>query len=164
MRKPFSKKRGAMGEIQIRDAIAEDHLSLLEFQLCTAAETEGVCLDRATVSEGVRAVLNDPSKGRYLMAEEDGRPIGCLLIVPEWSDWRNGAVLWLHSVYVVPEKRRQGVLARMYQHLREMVASSPELHGIRALVDRRNRRGQLIATKLGMDAEHYVTYEWLKRV
>ncbi len=153
-----------MGAIRIRDAAAEDHASLLEFQLRTAEETERIRLDGDTVAHGVRAVLNDPSKGRYLLAEEDGRPIGCLLIVPEWSDWRNGTILWLHSIYVLPEKRRQGVLARMYQHLRETVASSPELVGIRSLVDRRNRGAQLTASRLGMEAEHYVTYEWLKRV
>ena len=37
------------------------------------------------------------------MAEADGAVVASALITYEWSDWRNGQVWWIQSVYVVPE-------------------------------------------------------------
>ena len=67
------------------------------------------------------AVFRDPAKGRYLIAEADGRAVACTLLIPEWSDWRNATVLWVHSVYVVPAFRRRGVFRAIYSHLRAAV-------------------------------------------
>ena len=38
------------------------------------------------------------------------------MLTREWSDWRNGWMVWLQSVYVSPPKR--GVGAVSYTHLR----------------------------------------------
>ena len=95
--------------IHVRPGEARDIERIVEFQLRLARETEDVRLDRATVTLGVRAVIEDPAKGRYWLAEEDGEVAGCLLTLPEWSDWRNGTVLWIHSLYVRPEPSSQRV-------------------------------------------------------
>jgi L-amino acid N-acyltransferase YncA len=148
--------------VHVRDATAEDHAVLVRFQLSSALESEGLRLNQEAVDRGVRAVLEDPAKGRYLVAEDGSGVVGCLLIVSEWSDWRNARVLWLHSIYILPEKRRRGVLTGMYRHLEKTVAASPNLCGIRTLVDGRNEPGRAAALKLGMSVGHYDTYEWLK--
>ncbi len=151
-----------MEPVQVRRARATDAPALVEFQLRLARESERLELDRATVARGVGAVFADSNKGCYWVAEEAGRIIGCLLTIPEWSDWRNATVLWLHSVYVVPEARRRGVLRQLYLSLKAAVEGSPALAGLRLFVDKQNRGAQAAYEALGMSREHYHLYEWLK--
>jgi len=150
-----------MRSILVRQARPTDAETIVEFQIRMAHESEGLKLERAKVSDGVRAVFSDSAKGRYWVAEEDGRLLGVLLTIPEWSDWRNATVLWIHSLYVVPEARRRGVFKKLYLHLRALVERSPELVGLRLYVDKGNRRAQKAYEAMGMTREHYHLYEWL---
>jgi GNAT superfamily N-acetyltransferase len=127
-----------------------------------ALETEGVTLDREVCTRGVAAVFDDPSLGRYFVAEEGGQVVASLLITYEWSDWRNGNVWWIQSVYVVPALRGRGVYAGLYQHVQRLVEADPALRGIRLYVDRRNTGAQQVYTRLGMNGEHYLVFEWMK--
>ncbi len=149
-------------EIVIRSGRLEDRDRIVEFQLRMAMETEELELDRETVRLGVEAVFDDPAKGQYWVAECSGQVVGGLLTVPEWSDWRNGTVLWIHSVYVVPEARRKGVFRSLYGHLKERVEASPELKGLRLYVEKENTRAQEVYENMGMDGNHYRLYEWMK--
>jgi GNAT superfamily N-acetyltransferase len=153
-----------MQEISVtyRAARIEDRDDIVEFQLAMADETEEVALDRATCSRGVEAVFTDAAKGCYFVAESGGRVAASLLITYEWSDWRNGNVWWIQSVYVRPEFRQQRVYAGLYEHVRRLVESDPSVRGIRLYVDRRNSRAQQVYTRLGMNGEHYQVFEWMK--
>lgn len=148
--------------VSVRQGRPDDVELIVSFQLSMSMETEDLRLDRETVTRGVQAVFDDPSRGTYWIAERAGRPVGGLLTVPEWSDWRNGTVLWIHSLYVVPEARRQGVFRALYTALKERVEALPELKGLRLYVDRRNAQAQAVYERLGMTDEHYTLYEWLK--
>ncbi len=146
----------------IRKAQSSDQEFIVQAQVAMAWETEELKLDPGTVKKGVAAVFADPHKGAYYVAEVAGKPIAVLLTVPEWSDWRNGTVLWIHSVYVAPECRGQGVYKKMYEYLHGMVSQSGgALRGLRLYVDKRNTRAQKVYQKLGMSAEHYEMFEWL---
>src|SRR5579864_109389 len=101
-------------EISYRGGTRHDADRIIEFQLAMARETEDIDLDPPTVRRGVTGVFDDPSRGRYFVAERDGEVIASLMITPEWSDWRNGMVWWIQSVYVIPECRRQRVYAGLY--------------------------------------------------
>ena len=147
--------------IHVRAGSQGDIDTIVAFQLRLARETEDLRLDRASVAQGVRAVVEDAAKGRYWLAEEDGRVLGCLLTVPEWSDWRNGTVLWIHSLYVRPESRRRGVFRSLYQHLRRMVEEDDSLKGLRLYVNRRNAAAKKVYEAMGMDGQHYEMFEWL---
>jgi GNAT superfamily N-acetyltransferase len=147
--------------INVRQAVLEDRALIVAFQQRMADETEGMTLDADVLSEGVRAALLDPVKGEYLIAERDGEPVGCLLTVREWSDWRNGEVIWIHSVYVIPEARRQGIFKQLYLYLRRMVERDDELKGLRLYVHRDNTLAQSAYRSLGMDGDHYRLFEWM---
>ena len=147
--------------IEIRRGREQDAARIVDFQLRMADETEGIVLHRPTVEKGVQAVFDDPRKGMYWIAEADGATAGCLLTVPEWSDWRNGTVLWVHSVYVVPEARRLGVFRMLYEALRATVEGSPDLHGLRLYVARENTGAQHTYTVMGMDDGRYRMFEWM---
>jgi GNAT superfamily N-acetyltransferase len=151
-----------MDRVEIRPAEPADAATLVDFQIRMAVESEGLQLDRATVTRGVEAVFADPAKGRYWVAEAAGRLVGCLLTVPEWSDWRAATVLWIHSVYVVPEARRRGVFKKLFLNLKTLVERSPELAGLRLFVEQCNHLAQQVYESLGMTREHYHLYEWLK--
>ena len=148
--------------VKIRKAKLGDTERIVELQQKMAQETEGLRLNKKIVARGVRAVFRKPEYGTYWVAEEKGRILGVLLAIPEWSDWRNGTVLWIHSLYVIPEARRHGVFKKLYLNLKKQVERSSKLFGLRLYVDRQNKSAQKIYKKLGMSRDHYEMYEWLK--
>ncbi|MBL7876749.1 MAG: GNAT family N-acetyltransferase, partial [Cyclobacteriaceae bacterium] len=83
--------------IKIRSAVLDDALAIIEFQQKMAMETESVALDFHIVTKGVHAVFEDAGKGAYYVAEENGNIVGSLMTTYEWSDWRNGTVIWIQS-------------------------------------------------------------------
>lgn len=148
--------------MQVREAISSDTAAIVQFQIEMAKETEDYHLDRPTVEKGVAAVFADHGKGTYYVAEDKGKVIASLLTTYEWSDWRNGTVLWVQSVYVINEYRRKGVFSAIYQHIKSKVVNDESLKGIRLYVEQNNSRAQAVYEKAGMTAEHYQMYEWLK--
>ncbi len=146
----------------VRKATLKDVGPLVDFQLRMASETEGIELNMPTVTRGVSAVLTDNTKGQYYVAEIEGKVVSSLLTTFEWSDWRNGTILWIQSVYVLPEFRRKGVYRNMYAHIKEQVLSNQKLNGIRLYADKSNSVAQETYKTLGMSTEHYLTFEWLK--
>jgi len=146
----------------IRDATPNDLATIIDFQFRMAIETEDLTLDRATVTHGAKAVFSDPSKGKYYVAEQNGLVIGCLMTTFEWSDWRNGNVLWIQSVYIDKKFRGAGVFRKLYTHVQALVSSSPDVKGIRLYVDKQNKAAQEVYQRIGMNGDHYLVYEWMK--
>lgn len=147
---------------EIRKGKLSDLENIVQLQLKMAQETEGLGLDRDVVTKGVRGVFEEPARGTYWVAEEKDKILGVLLAIPEWSDWRNGIVLWIHSLYIVPEARMSGIFKKLYLNLKQQVMQSPELVGLRLYVDRQNESAKRVYDKLGMNKDHYELYEWLK--
>lgn len=148
--------------MKIRPGLFYDVDVLAQLQVQMAWETEEFKLDPPTVTLGVQAVIDDPSKGKYWIAEVDGKVAGCLLTVPEWSDWRNGTILWIHSVYVLPAYRGKGLYKALYEHVQSLVKTDGKTYkGIRLYVDKRNTAAQEVYNKLGMNGEHYQLFEWM---
>lgn len=148
--------------MQIRTAKITDIDSIVEFQLKMANETEGIELHLPTVKNGVTAVIQDIKKGQYYVAEIEGKVVASLLTTYEWSDWRNGTVLWIQSVFVLKEYRRKGVYRSMYSFIKNMVLKEKNLNGIRLYADKSNYPAHKTYKQLGMNPDHYITFEWLK--
>ncbi|UCF44621.1 MAG: GNAT family N-acetyltransferase [Planctomycetota bacterium] len=148
--------------VEVRKGRLNDWERIVELEVRMAEETEGLELDKDVVAKGVRGIFEEPSRGTYWVAEEDGENVGVCLAIPEWSDWRNGTVLWIHSLYVVPEARGRGVFKKLYENLKKQVEQSEGLIGLRLYVDKENRLAQEVYEKLGMSKDHYELYEWLK--
>jgi len=148
--------------IAIRDASLSDAPTITRFNALMALETENLTLDESRLLNGVRAVLQDPAKGFYCVAEMDGAVVGQLMITFEWSDWRNGTVLWIQSVYVLTDYRKKGVFKIMYNEIKKRVQSNPEYSGIRLYVDRTNEKAIRVYEAMGMQGEHYRLFEDMK--
>ena len=148
--------------VTYREAHVADRMAIIDFQVAMALETEGVALDRPTVTRGVEAVFRDPSKGRYYVGVSGETVVASLLITYEWSDWRDGIVWWIQSVYVLPDFRGQRVYAGLYAYVRDLAMADDHIKGIRLYVDERNKRAQAVYARLGMIGEHYRVFEWMK--
>lgn len=148
--------------VDYRKAREADAESIAQFQVQMARETEQMELDGATCLAGVRAVFQRPELGSYYVAADDGRVIASLLVTYEWSDWRNRTVWWIQSVYVSGDYRRRGIYAGLYRHVQRLAEQDPDVGGIRLYVDKRNAAAQQVYSRLGMNGEHYVVFEWMK--
>src|SRR4051794_33548792 len=124
--------------LNIRPGRPEDAALIADMNARMAEETEHKTLDRAVLMEGVRAVLADPSRGRYFIAELDGAVVGQTAITLEWSDWRNGWLWWLSSVYVHAAARRGGVFRALYEHVLAEARAAGDVVGLRLYVQPHN--------------------------
>ena len=131
---------------------------IARFQVAMAMESEGLALNEERVRRGVRAVLDDEAKGRYVIALLGGKVVGCLMITREWSDWNSCWYWWIQSVYVLPEYRGRGIYKAMYGNVLEQ-AKSAGVFQIRLYVDKNNTTAQAVYQKLGMEECHYCLYE-----
>ncbi len=148
--------------IQCRAAIPSDAPTITEFQLAMAWETEQLRLDPLKCTPGVLAVFEQPQRGRYYVATDGDQILGALLITSEWSDWRNGDVWWIQSVYVIPEARGKGVFKQLFAHVKALAEARSDVFGLRLYVDRRNTRAKQVYQQLGMNGDHYEVCEWMK--
>jgi ribosomal protein S18 acetylase RimI-like enzyme len=137
-------------KMTIRDATAADKKRIADFNSRMAVETEGRSLEENVIGPGVARLIDDSSKGRYWVAEKDAKVIGQIMITYEWSDWRNGTLWWIQSVYVHADYRRQGVYAAMYHHVESLARAEPDVGGIRLYVENDNKRAQRTYAALGM--------------
>lgn len=145
--------------MQIRTANTSDSATIARFNAAMALESEDVELDQYVLTAGVAAALADPGKAFYLLSELDGAPAGQLMVTYEWSDWRNGWIWWIQSVYVAPEHRRKGVYRGLYRRLEELAAEDGNVRGIRLYVMRENLTAKKTYESLGMHHSEYDLYE-----
>ncbi len=148
-------------EITIRLAGPDDAEVIARFNILLAHETEEISLDPATIQAGVRAVLEDSLKGRYFLACVGERIVGQMMHTFEWSDWRNGELWWLQSVYVDPEFRRRGVFRRLFQHVLNEAKRSLTVRGLRLYVENENHRAHRAYQELGLEQAGYFVLQHL---
>jgi ribosomal protein S18 acetylase RimI-like enzyme len=142
----------------IRFATIDDAPVIARFNAAMALESENVKLDPATLNAGVRAALSGSHDCSYFLAEIDGHVAGQIMITHEWSDWRNGDIWWIQSVFVEKDFRRRGVFRAMYQFVRERAIEAGAV-GLRLYVNAHNERAQKTYTSLGMHVTNYQLME-----
>lgn len=143
----------------IRRASLQDIEAIIDFNLKLADESEGKILNKDVLSSGIGLIFADPSKGFYLLAEENGNTIGQLMITYETSDWRNGVFWWIQSVYVKAEWRRKGVFSALYYTIEQQAKKSDSCCGIRLYVEEHNEAALETYKKLGLLKTHYFLLE-----
>ena len=148
-----------MNEFAIRKATLDDLNTIVDFNARLAEESESILLDRATLRDGVRGLLSNPARGSYYLACDDGVVVGQMMHTREWSDWRNGDIWWIQSVYVHPDHRRRGVCRALYEQLKTLAASDPGVVGLRLYVERENAVAQATYAGLGMRMAGYLVMQ-----
>lgn len=145
--------------MNIRLANAADADEFVQFNQAMAFETEGKQLDPNVVGPAVAAVFADERKGFYVVAEDDDRVVGGLMITYEWSDWRNAWFWWIQSVYIHPEARGRKIYTKLYAFVKEIAREAGDVYGIRLYVENDNSLAQRIYEKVGMEQSHYLMYD-----
>jgi len=141
-----------MGEMKDADIVAEANIAM-------AWETERKRLDPAVIGRGVRALLNRPQYGFYVIACDGETIAGSLMVTFEWSDWRSGLIWWIQSLYVQPPYRRHGVFTKLYDFVKTQVSQRPDVCGIRLYVEQSNRVAMQAYAAVGMKETGYRIYE-----
>lgn len=143
----------------IRKATPQDLADIVAFNQAMAFETEGLELDGAVLQRGVQTLLAQPSRGFYLVAEQDGNIAASLMVTFEWSDWRAKDYYWIQSVYVQPAFRRQGLYRALYQHVKQLALENGSAASFRLYVEQDNLVAQSTYQALGMEQSHYLMFE-----
>jgi ribosomal protein S18 acetylase RimI-like enzyme len=149
-----------ISNLKIKQAKIQDALWIAQAQVNMARETEDFELNLDTVSRGVEHIFANPSIGGYYAAYMDDKIIACLLTLLEWSDWRAKNVAWVHSLYVEPEYRNQGIFKSMHEYLVQEFQQAG-FAGIRLYVDKTNTLAQKAYEKVGYNGQHYRLFEFM---
>lgn len=144
--------------VSVRRATEDDLDRIVLFNQAMGREAEGRELDRRRLEKGVRAVLEDPERAVYFLAEKDDELVGQIAVTLEWSDWRNAHIWWIQNVYVSKLHRREGIYRRLHEHVRDRARESGAA-GLRLVVDRDNRPARETYRSLGMRPSHYLMFE-----
>jgi ribosomal protein S18 acetylase RimI-like enzyme len=142
----------------IRAATVSDAAAIASFNIAMALETENKRLEPDVIDAGVREAVRDRDKCLYFVAEIDGQIAGQIMVTYEWSDWRNGNIWWIQSVYVPPAFRRRGVFKALYSHVRSEAVRSDAV-ALRLYVEKHNTAAQQTYLALGMAMTDYLVME-----
>ena len=140
--------------VAIRLGRRADAATIAVFNIRMAHETEDLRLDPSLIERGVLGVFDDPTRGTYFIAEIESAVAGCLMVTHEWSDWRNGDMWWIQSVYVHPDHRRRGIFRRLYAHVRNAAMEAGAVT-LRLYVEKHNEQAKQVYASLGMSRTEY---------
>jgi GNAT superfamily N-acetyltransferase len=148
--------------IIVREADPRDTAEIVECNRRLALESEESILDVAILTAGVRRAFSHPELCRYFVAEIDGKVVGTTMITVELTDWRDGLLWWLQSVYVEPEHRRAGVFRALYAHVAERARKNPDVRGLRLYVHHDNASAMRVYEAMGMTKSdyHFYQHDW----
>lgn len=141
--------------VSFRRATDQDINSIALFNSQLAEETEGKLLDPETIQSGVATGLRHFPEVQYFVAESADSVVGQLMFTREWSDWRNGWMLWLQSVYVQLDFRKQGVFRELLDFALQTVSVDQPSVGVRLYAERDNHAAIAIYEHLGFQDAGY---------
>lgn len=145
--------------LTVRQAELEDRDQVVDFNLRLAIETEDKQLDPKVLAAGVEQAIREPERLRYWVAVSGDQAVGQAAITREWSDWRNGWLWWLQSVYVVPEARGCGVFRALFGRIRDEAQAASEVVGLRLYVEAENWKARQTYESLGLKPGGYLVFE-----
>tara|TARA_B100001123_G_C15144941_1_gene961153 strand:+ start:315 stop:770 length:456 start_codon:yes stop_codon:yes gene_type:complete len=145
-------------DLLIREAVKSDIAILAKNNQALANETENINLNLNTILSGVSNAL-DREDCHYFVAEINKMVVGQTLITYEWSDWRNGLIWWIQSVFVSSNFRKQGVFRALFNHIKNLARNNPQVKALRLYVIQDNLSGKKTYEALGMKDSGYILYE-----
>ena len=143
---------------KIREAVKSDITILAKNNQALANETENINLNLDTIISGVSNAL-DREDCHYFVAEINKVVVGQTLITYEWSDWRNGLIWWMQSVFVLSNYRKQGVFSALFNHIENLALNDLKVKALRLYVIHDNQSGKKTYKALGMKDSGYIVYE-----
>jgi len=143
----------------VREATTDDIDFIVDANIRLAEESEDKQLDAERLLAGVRRGLGSPEMCRYFVCEVDGARAGTTMVTYELTDWRDGVIWWLQSVYVHPRFRQRGVFRTLYRHIESLARGDDVTRALRLYVKLDNARAIRTYRAMGMAPSGYEVYE-----
>ncbi len=140
----------------IREALPSDIDTLVAFTLQEAREAEGLEEDLDAVKRGIRGAFRDPRPAVYWIAEApDGSIVASTSVSTEWSDFHGGYYWWIHSLFILPEHRGNGLLEVLLDHLQNAAEEAGALD-LRLYAHQSNERALRAYRRCGFAVAPYI--------
>ncbi len=141
--------------MEVRKADLSDLPDLIEFTVEEAREAENIVKIPETLERGISAALNDSSIATYwVLVDEHDCPCGNVSAVKEWSDWNAGYYWWIQSMYIKPEFRGQGLMAKLINAVEDEMSRKGGLE-LRIYVHKNNAIAKRAYEKIGFNDSNY---------
>lgn len=141
--------------MEVRKADLSDLPDLIEFTVEEAREAENVTKIPETLERGISAALHDSSIATYwVLVDENDCPCGNVSAVKEWSDWNAGYYWWIQSMYIKPEYRGQGLMAKLINVVEDEMRRKGGLE-LRIYVHESNTIAKRAYEKIGFNDSSY---------
>jgi len=69
------------------------------------------------IAKTVIELRKKPCKGKIIIFEKDGVPIGYSILILYWSNEYGGDILHIDELYVKPEHRQRGIATSFFKHI-----------------------------------------------
>lgn len=109
--------------ITIRDAVAEDTQTILDFIIELAIYEKEPNAVKTNVEETREKIFGENSSVKALICEEDGKAIGHAIYFYNYSTWLGKYGIYLEDLYVTESKRGLGAGRMMLKHLAKKALS-----------------------------------------
>ena len=144
--------------LSFRKADLDDAEIIAKNNLLLAEESENYKVDYNTTLKGVKSLIKDESKGFFVIAEENNKIVGHMIVTFEWSDWHNKNTWWLQSVFLDRSCRKKGVFTKMFEHVKNK-ASEHNVDVIRLYVHNDNTNAIKAYEQINMINKPYKIYQ-----
>ncbi len=126
---------------RIEAATIEDMPQLVELLIALFSEELDFNPDRAKQEEGLRLILEQPTRGRIFVIRTDHQIIGMVNLLFTISTAEGGFVILMEDLIVHPQHRRQGYGGRLLDHV-VAFAQKKKFKRITLLTDRISQESQ----------------------
>lgn len=130
-----------------------DEECLVEMSLRLYSEDPGLIAVRAdNMLATLKVLRTQPSRGRAVVLEIEGRPSGYALLIPYWSNEFGGDICAVDELFVAPEHRNQGHGKSLFGAIAKRELWPDPIVAIALGVTPGNVRAQRLYERLGFTA------------
>lgn len=105
-------------EARVEPATLEDLDTLVAFVMSLMDEEADFRADRLCQEQGLRLILEQPSRGRIFVVRNDHTMVGMVNLLFTISTATGGFVINMEDVYIHPDHRRQGYGGLLMDHVK----------------------------------------------
>jgi GNAT superfamily N-acetyltransferase len=136
-----------------RQAQSTDDDALVAMSLRLHAEDPGsVKVDGDRIRRTLTTFRREPHRGRAVVAEWGGQPVGYALLVPFWSNELGGSVCEVDELYIQPEFRSRGIGRALFPAIEAGTVWDDVAVAIALGVTRSNERARSLYERVGFRA------------
>jgi len=120
-----------------------------------------IALSPERLEAAVASLIEMPERGALLLARDGDDPVGLAVLAYTWTLEHGGLVAWLDELYVIPERRGEGLGAALLARALEL-SSGEGCTAVELEVDAEHRRAETLYRRAGF--EPLARSRWSRRL